>query len=289
MEVLSMLAVIGIIIFTVINLIIYHKIFTVTYFNLSKGCFTELFFAWFVAMFEVGLIVLLGRTVLSGLLKVLGFAGKIVLIVLVISLVVFAVNKIVQLIKGMGDTGETKEPDNDIVQNNQEMDEEKESEDIPLEVESAASDIEMGETGEELDIEVTEVGPNKVKVIRAIRETTGLGLVEAKDFVDSSARTLKRVSREKADNIKAKLEAEGARVILKLPQELGTMPGKQHNEHMVACTNCGKMIKEDAKFCNFCGSKIPPMDTAVCANCGNPITLNANFCHYCGEKIRKDN
>lgn len=212
-----------------------------------------------------------------------------VLIVLVISLVVFAVNKIVQLIKGMGDTGETKEPDNDIVQNNQEMDEEKESEDIPLEVESAASDIEMGETEEELDIEVTEVGPNKVKVIRAIRETTGLGLVEAKDFVDSSARTLKRVSREKADNIKAKLEAEGAKVILMLPQELGTMPGKQHNAHMIACTNCGKMIKEDAKFCNFCGGKITPMDTAVCANCGNPITLNANFCHYCGEKIRKDN
>ena len=43
MEALSVLAVIGILIFTVINLIIYHKVFTVTYFNLSKGCFTELF------------------------------------------------------------------------------------------------------------------------------------------------------------------------------------------------------------------------------------------------------
>ena len=108
MEALSVLAVIGILIFTVINLIIYHKVFTVTYFNLSKGCFTELFYAWIVAMFEVGLIVLLGRTVLSGLLKVLGFAGKLLLIVLAIALAVFVVSKIVQIIKGKSDTEETK-------------------------------------------------------------------------------------------------------------------------------------------------------------------------------------
>lgn len=287
-EMLSVLGVIGIIIFMIINLVIYHKVFTVKYFNLGRGCFTELFFAWLVAMFEVGLIVLLGKTVLGGLVKVLGFAGKLFLIVLAISLAVFVISKIVQIIKGMP-ADETDKTNTDFVPNNQEMDEEKESEDMPLEVEEAASDIEMEEAEEALDIKVTEIGPNKVKVIKVIRETTGLGLAEAKDFVESSAKTLKRVPREKADNIKAKLEAEGAKVILKLPQELKAVPGKQHNVHMVACTNCGKMIKEDAKFCNFCGSKITPMDTAVCANCGNPITLNANFCHYCGEKIRKDN
>ena len=115
MEALSVLAVIGILIFTVINLIIYHKVFTVTYFNLSKGCFTELFYAWIVAMFEVGLIVLLGRTVLSGLLKVLGFAGKLLLIVLAIALAVFVVSKIVQIIKGKSDTEETGKQDVDFV------------------------------------------------------------------------------------------------------------------------------------------------------------------------------
>ena len=68
----------------------------------------------------------------------------------------------------------------------------------------------------EFDIELTEVGPNKVKVIKVVREATGLGLKEAKDLVDSAPKVLKEAaSKEEADEIKSKLEAEGAKVTLK--------------------------------------------------------------------------
>ena len=66
------------------------------------------------------------------------------------------------------------------------------------------------------DVELTEVGPNKVKVIKVVREVTGLGLKEAKDVVDSAPKMVKEgASKEEADDIKAKLEAEGAKVTLK--------------------------------------------------------------------------
>ena len=73
-----------------------------------------------------------------------------------------------------------------------------------------------GEEKTEFDVELTEVGPNKVKVIKVVREATGLGLKEAKDLVDSAPKVLKEAaSKEEADDIKAKLEAEGAKVTLK--------------------------------------------------------------------------
>ena len=68
----------------------------------------------------------------------------------------------------------------------------------------------------EFNVELTEVGPNKVKVIKVVREATGLGLKEAKDLVDAAPKMLKEgASKEEADDIKAKLEAEGAKVTLK--------------------------------------------------------------------------
>lgn len=68
----------------------------------------------------------------------------------------------------------------------------------------------------EFDVELSEVGPNKVKVIKVVREATGLGLKEAKDLVDSAPKVLKEAaSKEEADELKAKLEAEGAKVTLK--------------------------------------------------------------------------
>ena len=68
----------------------------------------------------------------------------------------------------------------------------------------------------EFDVELTEVGPNKVKVIKVVREATGLGLKEAKDLVDAAPKMVKEgASKEEADDIKAKLEAEGAKVTLK--------------------------------------------------------------------------
>ena len=68
----------------------------------------------------------------------------------------------------------------------------------------------------EFDVELTDVGPNKVKVIKVVREATGLGLKEAKDVVDSAPKVVKEgASKEEADDLKAKLEAEGAKVTLK--------------------------------------------------------------------------
>ena len=68
----------------------------------------------------------------------------------------------------------------------------------------------------EFDVELTEVGPNKVKVIKVVREETGLGLKEAKDVVDNAPKTIKEaVDKATAEAIKAKLEAEGAKVTLK--------------------------------------------------------------------------
>ena len=68
----------------------------------------------------------------------------------------------------------------------------------------------------EFNIELTEVGAEKVKVIKVVRELTGLGLKEAKDAVDGAPKVIKEgVSKAEADEAKAKLEAEGAKVTLK--------------------------------------------------------------------------
>ena len=83
-------------------------------------------------------------------------------------------------------------------------------------VAAAAEGGAAAEEKDEFDVELTEVGPNKVKVIKVVREVTGLGLKEAKEAVDSAPKTLKEaVSKEEAEEIKAKLEAEGAKVTLK--------------------------------------------------------------------------
>ena len=68
----------------------------------------------------------------------------------------------------------------------------------------------------EFDVELTEVGATKVKVIKVVREITGLGLKEAKDLVDAAPKTVKEaVSKDEAADIKKKLEAEGATVTVK--------------------------------------------------------------------------
>ena len=68
----------------------------------------------------------------------------------------------------------------------------------------------------EFDVELTEVGPNKVKVIKVVREATGLGLKEAKAVVDEAPKMVKEgVSKAEAEELKTKLEAEGAKVTLK--------------------------------------------------------------------------
>ena len=83
-------------------------------------------------------------------------------------------------------------------------------------VAAAGGADEAAEEKTEFDVELTEVGPNKVKVIKVVREVTGLGLKEAKDVVDGAPKVVKAgASKEEAEDIKTKLEAEGAKVTLK--------------------------------------------------------------------------
>ncbi len=63
---------------------------------------------------------------------------------------------------------------------------------------------------------LTEIGPNKIPVIKVVRELTGLGLKEAKDLVDASPKPVKEgIARDEADKIKAALEEQGAKVEVK--------------------------------------------------------------------------
>ena len=83
-------------------------------------------------------------------------------------------------------------------------------------VAAAGAGAAPAEEKDEFDVELTEVGPNKVKVIKVVREATGLGLKEAKDLVDNAPKTIKEAAaKAEAEDIKAKLEAEGAKVNLK--------------------------------------------------------------------------
>ena len=83
-------------------------------------------------------------------------------------------------------------------------------------VAAAGPAAEAAEEKTEFDVELTDVGAEKVKVIKVVREITGLGLKEAKDVVDNAPKVLKEgVSKEEADAIKAKIEEVGAKVTLK--------------------------------------------------------------------------
>ena len=72
------------------------------------------------------------------------------------------------------------------------------------------------EEKDSFDVELTEVGAEKVKVIKVVREATGLGLKEAKDVVDSAPKMVKEgATKEEAEELKKKLEEVGAKVTLK--------------------------------------------------------------------------
>ena len=81
---------------------------------------------------------------------------------------------------------------------------------------SSSWPAEAAEEKTEFDVELTEVGAEKVKVIKVVREVTGLGLKEAKDVVDGAPKVVKEgASKEEAEDIKKKLEEVGAKVTLK--------------------------------------------------------------------------
>ena len=83
-------------------------------------------------------------------------------------------------------------------------------------VAAGAGEAAAAEEKTEFDVELTDVGPYKVKVIKVVRAATGLGLKEAKEAVDIAPKTIKEaVSKEEAEALKAKFEAEGAKVTIK--------------------------------------------------------------------------
>ena len=83
-------------------------------------------------------------------------------------------------------------------------------------VAAAGAGAAAAEEKTEFDVELTEVGAEKVKVIKVVREVTGLGLKEAKDVVDGAPKVVKEgASKEEAEDIKKKLEEVGAKVTLK--------------------------------------------------------------------------
>lgn len=79
-----------------------------------------------------------------------------------------------------------------------------------------AAALEAVEEKTEFDVELTAAGQQKINVIKAVREITGLGLKEAKDMVDAAPKVIKeKVSKADAENFKKKLEEAGATVVLK--------------------------------------------------------------------------
>ena len=83
-------------------------------------------------------------------------------------------------------------------------------------VAAAGAGAAAAEEKTEFDVELTEAGDQKVKVIKVVREITGLGLKEAKDVVDGAPKVVKeQASKEEAEEIKKKLEEVGAKVTLK--------------------------------------------------------------------------
>jgi large subunit ribosomal protein L7/L12 len=81
---------------------------------------------------------------------------------------------------------------------------------------AAAATVEVVEEQTEFTAVLAEIGPNKIPVIKVVRELTGLGLKEAKDLVDASPRPVKEgIARAEAEKIKAALEAQGAKVEIK--------------------------------------------------------------------------
>ena len=81
---------------------------------------------------------------------------------------------------------------------------------------AAAGPAEAVEEKTEFDVELTEIGPNKVKVIKVVRDYTGLGLKEAKELVDSAPSIIKEgITKAEADDLIEKLTAEGAKAVAK--------------------------------------------------------------------------
>lgn len=246
---MSVLALILVVVFMIINLVIYHKIFTVTYFNLGKGCFQELFLAWLVAMLEMGFVVTIGKNIFGALFKLLGFVGKLLLILLVIAFVAFIIWKLVQFLKGKVDGDTIKDNTSNFTQNNENMTSQETQNHMEMD-----GSINTKDNVTEADIELTEDNQEKSTGINNVRRTTESDLEKVKDFVDNVPKTVKEFAfKQRTEETKAKTESEDVK-------------DTQKKMNTIICRSCGKLIDKEAKFCIFCGKEIKDdveMDTAV--------------------------
>ena len=111
----------GVLILVIINFIIYHKIFDVVYFDFTRGCSTEIFWIAIFTAFEIAIIKGIGQKILGMLGALLGFVGKLIIIVLIVSFAIFVVWKIVQVVRSKLDTNEENKAAMNFVQNNQDI------------------------------------------------------------------------------------------------------------------------------------------------------------------------
>lgn len=106
-----MVAFIGVTALMIFNLVLYHKIFGVIYFDLGKGLLKEIVGAYIAAVIELGLLMTVGQAILGFILAAFGWLFGIVAIVAVLGIVVFIVYRIVKMIKGKVSDNENKSDD----------------------------------------------------------------------------------------------------------------------------------------------------------------------------------
>lgn len=226
---MSMEAITGIlwIFFIIFNLVIYHKIFKVYYFNLGRGLMKELIASIFFASIETAIALRIGKYVLI----VIG-------IILVIGFIVMKFGQ-----REEEKQGQTEQPDAQSVK--PKSTEEQHSKEVNTNsIEPITSKVTENE-----DIESTNKIPiseamkiikekydsnNKVEAIKEFRKLTGLGLKESKEIIDQI------------------LSSPSSKSVFQEPEVTQNVM-KEHEEKKIYCAHCGEKILLSAKFCNYCG------------------------------------
>lgn len=251
-----------IVVVAILNVIIFHNVFHVYYFDFSQGFFQVCFKAIIIAALEVTVVFVGGAWIIDkiGILLggLFGFVWSLVKIIFIIVAVIIAGTILITVINNLihkdskesvsetkidSDTDETLSPivkDNtsSVVCNGMETESHER-----MNCDSSITDKERFF----FDVELTEAGPNKMQVIKEVHKITGLGIKETKDIVDDAPAIIKRdISEENANIIKDELESIEAKI---------TVCPKKISEGTMFCVNCGAKIGQHMKFCKYCGHK----------------------------------
>lgn len=202
-----MLVLIGLTVLTIINLVLYHKIFHIIYFNLGKQLLEEIIGSFLAAILELAIIMTVGQALLGAILPLLGGLLVLVVIVAMVAGGIYVIYRIVKMVKGKKENIE-----NDNLQSNE-------------------SSTETG-----MDV---------------------CGETEQEDLLNVQA--------EKKETDKGELEPVTTKI-----------------QMQIECQKCGKVLKSNTKFCNFCGEP-NLLYLKKCPICGKQIKSDAKFCNFCGE------